>query len=82
MLKLLNVFVTTGLWVLGMILVRGNIKHLFVVSCVFVFVVLNVNDLIITSFIFGHTLVFYIAEEIWFYVRNRKDVKKVLRKLK
>ena len=39
----------------------------------------NINDLIITVVIITHTIVYYWLEEIYFFIRNIENVKKVIR---
>jgi hypothetical protein len=55
-----------------------RLKRYVTAVCICWFILTNVNDLIISAFFVLNPVIFYIFEEILFFVRNLNDIKKIL----
>jgi hypothetical protein len=55
-----------------------RLKRYTMALCVYCLILTNANDLIISGFFVLNSVIIYIFEEILFFVRNLKDIKKIL----
>lgn len=82
--KLVTVYVS-GIWVcislisVAVYLAKLNIKNIITSILVYFLIIFNINDLIITLVIVTHKLVYYWLEEIYFFMNNTENVKKVIK---
>ena len=56
-----------------------NMMRKYIVVVVYILVLLNTNDLIISAIFVGYELIYYILEEVYFFIRNVDDIKKILK---
>ncbi|NBP02799.1 MAG: hypothetical protein EBU90_22315 [Proteobacteria bacterium] len=54
------------------------VKQVFSAVIVYLLIVLNVNDIIISFVFIGNKVLYYICEETCFYMKNRQDIQKVV----
>uniref|UniRef100_A0A6C0H791 Uncharacterized protein n=1 Tax=viral metagenome TaxID=1070528 RepID=A0A6C0H791_9ZZZZ len=54
------------------------VKQVFSAVIVYLLIVLNVNDIIISFVFIGNMVLYYVCEETCFYMKNRKDIHKVV----
>jgi hypothetical protein len=84
LLKLLNVYLNTI--ILIMYLSNGsvykNIKKILIAIVTYGMILLNTNDLIITVVVFGKDFLYIFVDELIFFIKNEKDIKKVLAQFK
>lgn len=82
--KIISIYVP-GIWVcilltgLGIYLTKLNIKNITTSILVYFLIIFNINDMIITLIIITHKIVYYWLEEIYFFLKNLKNVKKVIK---
>lgn len=82
--KILAIYIP-GLWIcilltgLGVYLTKLNIKNITTSLLVYFLIIFNINDLIITMVIVTHKIVYYWLEEIYFFIKNIQNVKKVIK---
>ena len=82
--KLVTIYVS-GIWVcillmsVAVYLSKLNIKNIITSILVYFLIIFNINDLIITLVIVTHKIVYYWLEEIYFFIRNTENVKKVIK---
>ena len=89
-LKLFSVYVNTITLVMYMLVLWysidniGNsdtvnvVKQVFAAVIVYILIVLNVNDIIISFVFIANRALYYVCEEVAFYLNNRKDIQKVV----
>lgn len=83
-LKLITIYLS-GVWVCALLmtiavyLAKLNIKNIITSILVYFLIIFNINDLIITLVIITHKIVYYWLEEIYFFVKNTENVKKVIK---
>jgi hypothetical protein len=83
-LKLITIYLS-GVWVCALLmtiavyLAKLNVKNIITSILVYFLIIFNINDLIITLVIITHKLVYYWLEEIYFFVKNTENVKKVIK---
>jgi hypothetical protein len=83
-LKLITIYLS-GVWVcvllmsVGVYLSKLNLKNIITSLLVYFLIIFNINDLIITLAIVTHKLIYYWLEEIYFFIKNTENVKKVIR---
>jgi hypothetical protein len=83
-LKLITIYLS-GTWVCGLLmtvavyLAKLNVKNIITSILVYFLIIFNINDLIITLVIITHKIVYYWLEEVYFFVKNTKNVKKVIK---
>jgi hypothetical protein len=82
--KILAIYIP-GLWIcvllmgFGVYLTKLNLKNVTTSLLVYFLIIFNINDLIITLVIVTHKLVYYWLEEIYFFIKNIQNVKKVIK---
>lgn len=64
---------------IGFYLGKLNIKNVITSILIYFLILFNINDLIITFVIIIHRIVYYWIEEIYFFIINIQNVKKVIR---
>ena len=60
-------------------LAKLNVKNIITSILVYFLIIFNINDLIITLVLITHKIVYYWLEEVYFFVKNTKNVKKVIK---
>ena len=83
-LKILNIYlsgISLSIFIITLAgyLTKFDIKHIITSLLVYFFIMFNINDFIITIVIITHTIIYYCLEEIYFFIRNIENVKKVIR---
>jgi hypothetical protein len=83
-LKILNMYVTLTIFVLYTSTAvvwnnRKSVKQLLVVIVTYGLIILNTNDLVISIVFFGQDILYIFADELIFFIKNQKDIKKVLK---
>ena len=83
-LKILNIYlsgISLSILIITLAgyLTKFNIKNIITSILIYFLIMFNINDLIITVVIITHTIVYYWLEEIYFFIRNIENVKKVIR---
>lgn len=58
---------------------NSSIKRVPIVIVVYLLVLLNTNDLIISSICVGYEFIYYLLKEIFFFIYNLDDIKKILK---
>lgn len=82
--KIITIYLSP-LWVsilallIGFYLVKINIKNIITSIIVYFLILFNINDLNITFVIILHKFIYYCIEEIYFFIINIQNVKKVIR---
>jgi hypothetical protein len=82
--KFVTIYVS-GLWVcvsfmsIAFYLAKLNIKNIITSILVYFLIIFNINDLIITLVIITHKILYYWLEEIYFFIKNTENVKKVIK---
>lgn len=83
-LKLITIYLS-GIWVCSLLMIiaiylaKLNVKNIITSILVYFLIIFNINDLIITLVIITHKIVYYWLEEIYFFVKNTENVKKVIK---
>jgi hypothetical protein len=83
-LKLITIYLS-GVWVCALLMVvavylaKLNVKNIITSILIYFLIIFNINDLIITLVIITHKIVYYWLEEIYFFVKNTENVKKVIK---
>jgi hypothetical protein len=83
-LKLITIYVS-GIWICMLIISiaiyieKLNIKNIITSLILYFLLIFNINEVIITLVILTHKIVYYILEEIYFFIKNTKNVKKVIK---
>jgi hypothetical protein len=83
-LKLVTIYLS-GIWVcvllmsIAVYLSKLNLKNIITSLLVYFLIIFNINDLIITLAIVTHKIIYYWFEEIYFFIKNTENVKKVIR---
>lgn len=83
-LKLITIYLS-GIWVCTLLmgtavyLAKLNIKNIITTILVYFLIIFNINDIIITLVIVTHKIVYYWLEEVYFFIRNIDNVKKVIK---
>ena len=83
-LKLITIYLS-GVWVCALLiavavyLAKLNVKNIITSILVYFLIIFNINDLIITLVIITHKILYYWLEEIYFFVKNTENVKKVIK---
>lgn len=75
-----KLFIYTSL-IVCMYLLKFKNKTRKIMTCIIVHYLLhfNINDIIITLIIISHDIVYYILGEIYFFIRNIKSIRKVVK---
>lgn len=82
--KILAIYIP-GVWIcvlllgLSVYLTKLNLKNVTTSLLVYFLIIFNINDLIITLVIVTHKIVYYWLEEIYFFIKNIQNVKKVIK---
>jgi hypothetical protein len=82
--KLITIYLS-GVWVcvllmsLAVYLAKLNFKNIITSLLVYFLIIFNINDLIISLVIVTHKIIYYWLEEIFFFIKNTENVKKVIR---
>lgn len=76
-LKLATVEITTSVFIVYTIS-RMNSGVIGIASIVYLLIIFNTNDIVIGLILLGYKPMQYLIEEGRFYMRNRRDIKKVL----
>jgi hypothetical protein len=63
----------------SMYLTRCNFKNIITGILIYFLIMIHINDIIITSVIITHKIIYYWFNEVLFYVRNYKNIKKVIK---
>lgn len=89
MFKLVNIlsqdFNNSRLWLyilcitISIYLLKFNFKNIITGILIYFLIMININDIIITSVIITHKIIYYWLNEIYFYIKNYKNIKKVIR---
>lgn len=89
MFKLLHIlsqdFNSFRLWLyislitISMYLTRNNFKNIITGILIYFLIIIHINDIIITLVIITHKMIYYWLSEVYFYVRNYKNIKKVIK---
>lgn len=83
-LKLITIYLS-GIWVcilligVAVYLSKLNLKNIITSLLVYFLIIFNINDLIITLVIVTHKIIYYWLEEIYFFMKNTENVKKVIK---
>jgi hypothetical protein len=82
--KLITIYLS-GIWVclllmsIAVYLAKLNVKNITTSLLVYFLIIFNINDLIITLVIVTHKIIYYWFEEIYFFIKNTENVKKVIK---
>jgi hypothetical protein len=82
--KLVTIYLS-GVWIcillmsIAVYLAKLNVKNIITSILVYFLIIFNINDLIITLVIVTHKLIYYLLEEIYFFLKNTENVKKVIK---
>lgn len=82
--KLITIYLS-GIWVcillmsIAVYLAKLNFKNIITSLLVYFLIIFNINDLIITLVIVTHKITYYWLEEIYFFLNNTENVKKVIK---
>ena len=89
MFKLLHIlsqdFNSFRLWLyislitISMYLTRYNFKNIITGILIYFLIIIHINDIIITLVIITHKIIYYWLSEVYFYVTNYKNIKKVIK---
>ena len=60
-------------------LAKFNRKNIITSILIYFLITFNINDMLITGVIVTHTLIYYWLEEIYFFIKNISNVKKVIK---
>lgn len=71
-------FILNSILFFIVIILTSNIKLRNVFGLMYFLVMLNTNDLIITGIFMGYKQLYQIGEEIYFFVKNQRDIEKVI----
>lgn len=83
-LKLITIYLS-GVWLCALLmtiavyLAKLNIKNIITSILVYFLIIFNINDIIITLVIITHKIIYYWLEEIYFFINNTENVKKVIK---
>jgi hypothetical protein len=83
-LKLITIYLS-GVWVFALLIIiavylgKLNVKNIITSILVYFLIIFNINDLIITLVIITHKIPYYWLEEIYFFIKNTENVKKVIK---
>jgi hypothetical protein len=83
-LKLITIYLS-GVWVcallitIGVYLAKLNFKNIITSILLYFLIIFNINDIIITLVIITHKIIYYWLEEIYFFIKNTENVKKVIK---
>jgi len=82
--KIINIYISgvslcITLITLSGYLIKFNIKNMITSILLYFLIIFNINDLIITCVIITHKVVYYWLEEIFFFIKNIENLKKVIR---
>lgn len=75
-----NIHICFFLLFLFTYLAKCNIKNIITSLIVYFLLIFNTNDLIITSVIISNKALYYCIEEVFFFIKNIKDIKKVIKR--
>jgi hypothetical protein len=75
-LKIFSIEVNTVLFAINMII---NRKMIGTVIVVYMMIICNTNDILIGIILIAYKPLNYVLHEIYFYMKNKKDIKKVLK---
>jgi hypothetical protein len=86
-LKLLNMYINTTLLVLYLttwndkdkVSESRTAKRILVTIVTYGLIILNTNDLVISMVFFGQEILYTFVDELIFFIKNEKDIKKVLK---
>lgn len=88
-LKLLNMYLNTTflilylstavLWNNAKVSDSRTAKKILVTIVTYGLIILNTNDLVISMVIFGQEILYIFVDELIFFIKNEKDIKKVLK---
>ena len=84
LLKLFAVFINTTLLILYLCICYkdvsiSNVIKKWITGCIiYSMILLNTNDLIISLIFVCHSVIYYVLEELYFFIKNANDIKKVL----
>jgi hypothetical protein len=82
--KLITIYLS-GIWVclllmsIAVYLAKLNVKNIITSLLVYFLIIFNINDLIITLVIVTHKIIYYWFEEVYFFIKNTENVKKVIK---
>jgi hypothetical protein len=86
LLKMINFMqLISGIWICIFLVMiytyfaKFNAKNIITSLIVYFLIIFNINDLIITLVIISNKLVYYWVAEIYFFTRNIKNVRKVIK---
>lgn len=57
----------------------GSLKKILIAVVTYALILLNTNDLIISLVFFGQGILYIFVDELLFFIKNEKDIKKVLK---
>jgi hypothetical protein len=82
--KIINIYISgislcVTLITLSGYLIKFNIKNMITSILLYFLIIFNINDLIITCVMITHKIVYYWLEEIFFFIKNIENLKKVIR---
>lgn len=60
------------------VFLKDNYKKIFTSFFVYFMIFLGINDLVITLVCINYKILYYVWNEIYFYIENKRDIKKVL----
>lgn len=60
------------------IFLKEHYKKIFISYVVYFMIILGINDLVIALICANYKVLYYITNEIYFYIENKRDIKKVL----
>jgi len=89
LLKLLNTTVNTlilstyllSMWynnTIGVSFLSRHSKRIVIAFIVYMMILMNTNDILISVSFFGYQVIYYAIGELFFFMRNKSDIKKVL----
>ena len=76
-LKTFTIVINTIILLISLMIVKnGELRN--ILGVIYLLVLLNSNDLIISLIFIGYKYLYYFGKEIYFFIKNQKDIEKVI----